>query len=623
MKNAPFLIRLTSLLLIIYLSISNLLAQSNALNFGRMDQYLLIDDPTDFNVGATTDYTIEAVFKTTNGFSTFFSKMDGGIGYALKLETGEMAFELNGSSSQFLRGFMRYNDGLCHHVAVVVDRSAQNLKVYVDGYLDFSTTHPRYGTNIDNNGPVFIGRKLQGLQYENFIGDFFQVAFFNRAKTVAEIQASTASQIISADPADPSLVGSWKFNIGTPGGNNAGITTLTDNSGNNHHANLINFALVGTYSNWVDADCSVQDFDDDYDGFPNSFDNCISDLNYDQLDTDGDLLGDVCDDDDDNDGELDITDNCSLIANPNQLDTDGDLIGDSCDEDADGDGVLDVQESGKIQLKHALHQSQIYWTGLFNLPDGQLLQSTKNVTTPLVTPAVTISINKGKFNVKGGTGYGINSQPLDGKTAKRKYINGDEVMTVELNIPQNNFAYLRGKSKLKNGSPTIFTAYQDGIQVGQELITLQKKTFTNIAFLDNAGDTIYFDKFTVEAQNSASLTLNKFDLYTRFGTTPPAAAPSVSRTVAPDASNEATAIRLYPNPVKDLMMLELDLEENTPVQVGVYNMQGQVMTTRRFEGTQGVAAYKLDVRELSAGVYFLSVIAGNERFSRKFIKLGE
>lgn len=72
--------------------------------------------------------------------------------------------------------------------------------------------------------------------------------------------------------------------------------------------------------------------DSDSDGIANVLDNCPDNFNPDQIDSDGDEIGDVCDLDDDNDGVLDNTDNCPTVSNPNQINTDGDVTGDACDE---------------------------------------------------------------------------------------------------------------------------------------------------------------------------------------------------------------------------------------------------------------------------------------------------
>jgi hypothetical protein len=86
---------------------------------------------------------------------------------------------------------------------------------------------------------------------------------------------------------------------------------------------------------------TVHGCDQDNDGVVDENDNCVSVANTDQLDTDGDGLGNACDPDDDDDGVLDGGDNCPLIANPTQSDFDRDGIGDVCDPDDDNDGVLD------------------------------------------------------------------------------------------------------------------------------------------------------------------------------------------------------------------------------------------------------------------------------------------
>lgn len=131
--------------------------------------------------------------------------------------------------------------------------------------------------------------------------------------------------------------------------------------------------------------------DSDSDGVLDEIDNCPDVTNANQVDTDSDHLGDVCDTDDDgddvpdeedayplisldgrtdtdgdgypddcdsscieigmsadldddNDGIVDSTDNCLLTPNADQLNTDSDAEGNVCDLDDDNDGYTDVEE---------------------------------------------------------------------------------------------------------------------------------------------------------------------------------------------------------------------------------------------------------------------------------------
>jgi len=133
-----------------------------------------------------------------------------------------------------------------------------------------------------------------------------------------------------------------------------------------------NTVLASTYGRGMFTGVfSIEDelnIDSDGDGILDSLDNCPDTANADQLDTDVDGVGDVCDicadfddtidtdndgipdgcdltptGDDDNDGIDNAVDNCIATPNPNQLDTDADGVGDVCDTtptgDNDGDGI--------------------------------------------------------------------------------------------------------------------------------------------------------------------------------------------------------------------------------------------------------------------------------------------
>jgi len=87
--------------------------------------------------------------------------------------------------------------------------------------------------------------------------------------------------------------------------------------------------------------------DSDADSIIDTTDNCPLVSNVDQLNTDGDSQGNACDNDDDNDEDPDGADNCPLTSNADQFDSDSDGQGNVCDQtpdgpDTDGDGVADM-----------------------------------------------------------------------------------------------------------------------------------------------------------------------------------------------------------------------------------------------------------------------------------------
>ena len=91
--------------------------------------------------------------------------------------------------------------------------------------------------------------------------------------------------------------------------------------------------LIATTVNTLEGlDAAMCDTDVDGDQILDARDNCPSVVNPQQMDLDGDLLGDVCDSDRDGDGIPNLLDNCDGVSNPSQIDGDRDGVGSACDD---------------------------------------------------------------------------------------------------------------------------------------------------------------------------------------------------------------------------------------------------------------------------------------------------
>ncbi|MCK5359946.1 MAG: NHL repeat-containing protein, partial [Gammaproteobacteria bacterium] len=101
--------------------------------------------------------------------------------------------------------------------------------------------------------------------------------------------------------------------------------------------------VADTYNFQIEVYDLVVQADADGDNVADVNDNCPNTSNADQLDTDLDGLGDVCDSDDDDDGTLDV-DDAFPLDDTESVDTDGDGIGNNADTDDDNDGLLDLDE---------------------------------------------------------------------------------------------------------------------------------------------------------------------------------------------------------------------------------------------------------------------------------------
>jgi hypothetical protein len=232
-----------------------LVPPGNALDFdGANDFVEMIDNPS-INYGGTS-FTWGAWINFTDSqpnYAGVLAKVLGTLkGVQLVLVDNKIAAEFFGGGSAVgvgngLVGTTPLNDGRWHHVAMVLDATAMNMKLYVDGQVEANVNSSLLSSNIDNSASLFIGTERTAIAF--YKGRIDEIRLYNTALTQANIQADMTS-IAPSEPA--SLTSYFDFDEGSAGGSNSAITTLID-SKSFYHGNLKNFTLSGANSNWVES----------------------------------------------------------------------------------------------------------------------------------------------------------------------------------------------------------------------------------------------------------------------------------------------------------------------------------------------------------------------------------
>src|SRR5690606_36362145 len=105
------------------------------------------------------------------------------------------------------------------------------------------------GTFQSSDRPFSVGITLQAGFNFIYKGGADEVSLWSKALTQAEIQDIIENEL-TGDEDD--LITYYKFNQGTPGGNNQSISQLISDVGTgDRNSNLIGFALTGDESNFL------------------------------------------------------------------------------------------------------------------------------------------------------------------------------------------------------------------------------------------------------------------------------------------------------------------------------------------------------------------------------------
>lgn len=81
-------------------------------------------------------------------------------------------------------------------------------------------------------------------------------------------------------------------------------------------------------------------------------------------------------------------------------------------------------------------------------------------------------------------------------------------------------------------------------------------------------------------------------------------------------------IRLFPNPVEDILILEIFSNKTSKVNLSIVNKEGKLLNKSSNVLLQvGWNNTKFNTQALSAGVYYILVEEAEKKYSKKFIKL--
>lgn len=139
------------------------------------------------------------------------------------------------------------------HIAATWDASASQIKIYFNGIEQSLTTGGSSSTGTDNM--LTIGSRPDGNQY--FTGEIDELRIWDKVLDQCNIYAGMNCQMTGTEI---NLVALYNFNHGIPAGANAGVTSLTDFTGNGYDGTLLNFALAGTISNWLLSDAYITEY---------------------------------------------------------------------------------------------------------------------------------------------------------------------------------------------------------------------------------------------------------------------------------------------------------------------------------------------------------------------------
>ncbi|MEB8345731.1 thrombospondin type 3 repeat-containing protein [Flavobacteriaceae bacterium KMM 6898] len=343
------------------------------------------------------------------------------------------------------------------------------------------------------------------------------------------------------------------------------------------------------------------DDDDDNDGINDDVDNCPLTGNANQLDTDNDGFGDVCDLDDDGDGIADKDDNCPLIANADQLDGDSDGIGDVCDSDLDNDGVPNGVDMCDNTPKDAV--VNVDGCEIFSLPSNNF--------QVLTTGESCISSNNGSITIGSLTSNDYTASLTGGSISMTADFTTEALFT---DLPAGNYTIcitLDAQPEYQNCFGVTITE-PEALSVSSKVNTLGKEVSLQLKG-GNTYTILVNGKAYTTSKSEITLPLTEVENNLEVKTDLDCQGSFVQQIVLSEE------VLIYPNPIANgNLTIQLGRELQSGADVSLYSMSGNSVFRKTF--TSNTSSIQFNVDGLAKGIYLLNITLNNKLTSYKIIR---
>lgn len=221
----------------------------NAIDFdGANDMVVCNTVPAMFSSPATNDFTIEAwVNPRGSAFQRILFAQPSTTNFvSLGTNTGNTIYfyVISNGTTYSVATTTSITQNAWTHIAARWTAATNTVEVFFNGVLQ--PTIAGGSSSTGTSGLMVVGSRPGGAQYFNGMID--ELRCWNEARTLCEIQSNYTRSITGVQT---NLIVNYDFNQGVAAGNNTGIITLPDNSGNAFNGTLTNLTLTGSTSNWV------------------------------------------------------------------------------------------------------------------------------------------------------------------------------------------------------------------------------------------------------------------------------------------------------------------------------------------------------------------------------------